>query len=152
MWAKVDGLTFELKSPTRLATLSSSFQNSLEGKYLPFVRPQDIPGRGQILPTPEPGKRDDYDPDPVKMIKIFMYELFPVYTATDDLDGDVGCVDGADDYIHGGNDCDDDIDDDADDDDDQVWLELRSKRQDNLVPGCQVVCVCHSNLVIVSSS
>ena len=128
MWAKVEGLTFELKSPT----LSSSFQHSLEGKYLPFVRPQDIPGRGQILPTPEPGKSDDYDPD--------------------DLDGDVGCVDGADDYIHGGNDCVDGVDDDDDDDDDQVWLELRSKRQDNLVPGCQVVCVCHSNLVIVSSS
>ena len=109
MWAKVDGLTFELKSPT----LSSTFQNSLEGKYLPFVRPQDIPGRGQILPTPEPGKGDDYDPD--------------------DLDGDVGCVD---DYIHGGNDCDNGVDDDDADDDDQVWLELRSKGQDNLVPGC----------------
>ena len=128
MWAKVDGLTFELKSPS----LSSSFQNSVKSKYLPFVRPQDIPGRGQILPTREPGKRDDYDPD--------------------DLDGYVGCVDGADDYIHGGNDCVDGVDDDDDDDDDQVWLELRSKRQDNLVPGCQVVCVCHPNLVIVSPS
>ena len=62
-------------------------------------------------------------------------------------------VDGGDDDVDGG---DDDVDGAVEDVDegveDQVGVKLRGEGQDNLVPGCQVVGICHPNLMVVSSS
>ena len=57
----------------------------------------------------------------------------------DDVEGDDYDVDGGDDDVDGG-------------DDDQVGVKLCSKGQDNLVPGCKVVSICHPNLIVVPSS